>query len=227
MRSRRRRRLRRTPAPALERRDLGCACGLRQVRGARRLSWDLYGSHDAYRRRADTLVAFLLSNLGRDAGAPSLPILDIGAGDGLFAGLLARHALRVFAVEPEREAIAIADAKVAAEGLSDLVTTFAGSAESLPFPAHSARGALVLDVIEHLRNPVRALAEIRRVVVPGGRVLFATPAWRYGHRNDPVYHLDEYREEELTRQLAACGLSVVQTARIRGAYDDIVVLASA
>ena len=199
--------------------------GKYEARGA--YHWDLYGSHDAYRRRADTLVAFLLSNLGRDAGAPSLPILDIGAGDGLFAGLLARHALRVFAVEPEREAIAIADAKVAAEGLSDLVTTFAGSAESLPFPAHSARGALVLDVIEHLRNPVRALAEIRRVVVPGGRVLFATPAWRYGHRNDPVYHLDEYREEELTRQLAACGLSVVQTARIRGAYDDIVVLASA
>ncbi|MFM7261067.1 MAG: class I SAM-dependent methyltransferase [bacterium] len=198
--------------------------GKYEARGA--YHWDLYETHDAYRRRADTLVSFLLANLGQDRATASLPILDIGSGDGLFAGLLARHALHVSAVEPEREAIAIADARFAAEGLADLVTTIAGSAESLPFPARSARGALVLDVIEHLRNPVRALAEIRRVVAPGGRVLFATPAWKYGHRNDPVYHLDEYREEELVRQLAACGLSVVQTARIRGAYDDIVVLAS-
>jgi hypothetical protein len=42
-----------------------------------------------------------------------------------------------------------------------------------------------------------------------------------------VYHLDEYRPEELERQLHACGLRVVQTARIKGAYDDVVVLARA
>ncbi len=187
--------------------------------------WDLYNSHDAYRRRADTLIAFLRANLGQVADAAESPILDIGAGDGLFAGLLARHRLRVAAVEPEPEAIAIADARMAAEGLADLVTTTAGSAEKLPFPTHSARAALLLDVIEHLRNPVRALAEMRRVLIPNGLVLVATPAWRYGHRNDPVYHLDEYRLEELERQLTACGFHIVQTARIKGAYDDLVVLA--
>lgn len=187
--------------------------------------WNLYNTHDAYRRRADTLLSFLRANLGHQADAPQLPILDIGAGDGLFAGLLARHQYRVAAVEPEREAIAIADARIAAEGLADLVTCVEGSAENLPFPAHSARGALLLDVIEHLRNPVRALAEIRRVVIPGGAVLIATPAWRFGHRNDPVYHFDEYRPEELERQLEACGLRVAQTARIKGAYDDVVILA--
>ena len=199
--------------------------GKYEARGA--YHWDLYNSHDAYRRRADTLISFLRANLSHERDTLDLPILDIGAGDGLFAGLLARHQLRVAAVEPESEAIAIADARMAAEGLADLVTCMHGSAEKLPFPAHSARGALLLDVIEHLRNPVRALAEIRRVVVPGGAILIATPAWRYGHRNDPVYHLDEYRPEELERQLHACGLRVVQTARIKGAYDDVVVLARA
>jgi SAM-dependent methyltransferase len=84
---------------------------------------------------------------------------------------------------------------------------------------------MLLDVIEHLRNPVRALAEIRRVLAPAGVLLVATPAWRYGHRNDPVYHLDEYREEELARQLRACGFAITQTARIKGAYDDLVMLA--
>jgi len=86
---------------------------------------------------------------------------------------------------------------------------------------------MLLDVIEHLRNPVRALAEIKRVLAPGAALLVATPIWKYGHRNDPVYHLDEYREEELTRQLRACGFEIANTARIKGAYDDIVVLARA
>lgn len=197
--------------------------GKYEARGA--YHWDLYNTHDAYRRRADTLVSFLHANLAPVSDAPDLPILDVGAGDGLFAGLLARHRLRVLAIEPEPEAIAIADARIASEGLADFVTSMRGSAENMPIPARSARGALVLDVIEHLRNPVRALAEIQRVVVPHGPVLIATPAWRYGHRNDPVYHLDEYRPEELERQLAACGLQIVQTARIKGAYDDVVVLA--
>jgi SAM-dependent methyltransferase len=94
----------------------------------------------------------------------------------------------------------------------------------MPFPDGAFRAALLLDVVEHLRNPVRALREIRRVLAPGGVLLVDTPAWRYGHRNDPTYHLDEYRAEELARQLRACGLEVSSTARIRGAYDDIVML---
>ena len=72
---------------------------------------------------------------------------------------------------------------------------------------------------------MRALAELRRALAPGAALLVATPSWRYGHRADPVYHLDEYREEELARQLRATGFTIVQTARIKGAYDDLVVLA--
>ncbi|MGA0830415.1 MAG: hypothetical protein ACO3RG_03145 [Nitriliruptoraceae bacterium] len=70
-----------------------------------------------------------------------------------------------------------------------------------------------------------------QLLVTGGPVLdtadllTVTPSWRYGHRNDPIYHLDEYREEELVRQLKACGFAIAGTARIRGAYDDLVVLA--
>ena len=108
-----------------------------------------------------------------------------------------------------------------------LVACVEGTAESMPFPGASFRAAMLLDVVEHLRNPVRALAEIRRVLSPEGALLVATPAWRYGHRNDPVYHLDEYREEDLVRQLRATGFTIANTARIRGAYDDLVVLARA
>jgi SAM-dependent methyltransferase len=114
-----------------------------------------------------------------------------------------------------------------AAGLSARVACVQGAAEALPFADGSFRAAMLLDVIEHLRNPVRSLREIRRVLRPGAPLLVATPAWRFGHRNDPVYHLDEYREDELARQLHACGFTIAQTARIKGVYDDIVMIARA
>lgn len=212
----------------------GAAVGFEKYVDRGAYHWELYRTHDAYRRRADTLISFLRANLpsihavtsGQTPQASGeLPILDIGAGDALFAGLLARHGLHVLAVDAEAEAIAIADAAIARESLSDTVTCLQGTAENLPVPSDSCRAALLLDVIEHLRNPCRALAEIRRVLAPDGVLLVATPSWRYGHRNDPIYHLDEYREDELSRQLRACGFHVTHSARIKGVYDDLVVLA--
>lgn len=189
--------------------------------------WNLYATHDAYRRRADTLVSFLAANAPHGGAIGSLPVVDVGAGDALFAGLVARHGMHAVALDPEPQAIAGARAALESAGLASTVACVEGSAERMPFPDRSFRAALLLDVIEHLRNPVRALLEIRRVLAPGGALLVATPAWRHGHRNDPVYHLDEYREEELLRQLRACGFAIGSTARIKGAYNDIVVLARA
>ncbi len=183
--------------------------------------WNQYATHDPYRRRADAIVSFLVTNLPKG----DAPIIDVGAGDALFAGLVARHDARVVAVDPEPRAVECAQRAVAEAGLAARVSCVAGHAESLPFGDGSFRGAMLLDVVEHLRNPVRALREIRRMLLPGGMLLTVTPSWRYGHRNDPIYHLDEYREEELVRQLKACGFAIAGTARIRGAYDDLVVLA--
>lgn len=183
--------------------------------------WNLYATHDAYRRRADTLASFLVANTPPGAQR----VIDVGAGDALFAGLIARQGMHAVAIDPEPQAIACARVAIAAAELSDRVECMQGSAQSIAFPDATFRAAMLLDVIEHLRNPMRDLAEIRRVLIPGGVLLVATPNWRYGHRNDPVYHLDEYRDEELTRQLRACGFEVMTTAHIKGAYDDVVVLA--
>lgn len=182
--------------------------------------WQLYATHDAFRRRADAIVGFLAPALGAHARR----ILDVGAGDGLFSGLFARRGHDATALDPEPAAVELASRTAIQEGLGERMRSVRGSADAIPLADASIDAALLLDVIEHLRNPARALREIRRVVVPGGALLVATPAWRFGAQNDPVYHLDEYREEELARQLRATGFEVVQTARIRGAYDDLAML---
>jgi len=50
-----------------------------------------------------------------------------------------------------------------------------GSAESLPFPNESFDTATMLEVIEHLKNPEKALQEIKRILKPGGQVIISTP----------------------------------------------------
>ncbi len=51
------------------------------------------------------------------------------------------------------------------------------SATELPFPDASFDGAWTIWVLEHVPNPEKAMAEIRRVLKPGG-VLFFAPAWQ-------------------------------------------------
>lgn len=48
-------------------------------------------------------------------------------------------------------------------------------AEALPFPTNSFDLATANMVFEHLSDPVAALAEIRRVLVPGGVLVAITP----------------------------------------------------
>jgi SAM-dependent methyltransferase len=70
--------------------------------------------------------------------------------------------------------------RLAIEGIdqhysSDRVT--AGSVTALPYPAHRFERAICLDVLEHLtfEEQPRALAELHRVLVPGGELLVSVP----------------------------------------------------
>lgn len=48
-------------------------------------------------------------------------------------------------------------------------------AENLPFPAASMDGILLLDVLEHVRDPDACMGEVERVLAPGGRLVLNVP----------------------------------------------------
>lgn len=50
-----------------------------------------------------------------------------------------------------------------------------GDAHALPFPDATFDAVLVFDVLEHLQDPERALAGMRRVLRPGGRLILGVP----------------------------------------------------
>jgi SAM-dependent methyltransferase len=95
-------------------------------------------------------------------------VLDVGCGTGRFAAALAERGAKVWGVDPSPEMLA--QARAAAR---DGVGFKQGEAERLPFKdAWFERAILVLVV--HLVDRPRALAEVARVLAPGGRAVVAT-----------------------------------------------------
>ncbi|MGI9644977.1 MAG: methyltransferase domain-containing protein [Ilumatobacteraceae bacterium] len=90
------------------------------------------------------------------------PVIDIGAGPGLDAARTG-----AIAVDSSRA--------MAARAQSREVTVAVGDAHRLPF-ADGAAGAVRADrVLQHLAEPDAALAEMVRVLRPGGRLVVADP----------------------------------------------------
>jgi SAM-dependent methyltransferase len=95
-------------------------------------------------------------------------VLDAGCAFGFGTASLAR---RRWAVGLERSARYLAQAHARSPSLP-LVR---GDVTALPFADGSFDAVLLLDVLEHLPDPARALAEARRVLRPGGALVCTVP----------------------------------------------------
>lgn len=182
--------------------------------------WDNYRDVAPYRQRADHLVQLIRQLL------PKGRVVDVGCGDGLFTHLFAQGSLEAIGLDPETGGIEQARRRTAEERYPGTGPIFeVASGETMPLPDRSAHLVTMLDVIEHLDNPVAVLREARRVLTIGGGLFITTPAWQFGASSDAVYHNFEYTAEELSRQVIACGFEIKHTGRIGGTYRDLIVIA--
>jgi ubiquinone/menaquinone biosynthesis C-methylase UbiE len=96
-------------------------------------------------------------------------VLDVGCGTGTLTVALARRSARAIGVDPAPRMVAQARAK---QGCAP-VTFIVGSAEALPFADSSFDGATASMTVHHWRDAERGLAEVARVLRPGGRAAIA------------------------------------------------------
>jgi SAM-dependent methyltransferase len=117
-------------------------------------------------------AAYFLKNVGAIEGSD---LLDIGCGCGIIASTFARLGARARGVELDPRLADIARRLSGAAGDAPGPSFLAYDGRTLPFPDTAFDAALCLSVFEHVDAPGRLLAEVSRVLRPGGRILFNLP----------------------------------------------------
>ena len=79
-----------------------------------------------------------------------------------------------------------------------------------PLEAESVRVAVLLDVLEHLAQPVDVLRDVSRVLEPAGGIVFTVPAypWLFSDWDKNLGHFRRYTQRSLREQAEAAGLQV-------------------
>ena len=173
---------------------------------------------------------------GRERGR----VLVDGCGVGMYLDRLNRLAERAVGLDIEHERT------VEARGLAPRVTCAAG--EHLPFPAGYFDLLLSHEVLEHVQDDRQAIAEMVRVLRPGGRLVLFCPNRGYPFETHGVYwrgryrfgniplvnylprrwrdrlapHVDVYTRADLETLFAGLPVRWVRREIIASAYDNII-----
>jgi SAM-dependent methyltransferase len=162
-------------------------------------------------------------------------VLEVGCGAGRFLRAIgaSRPGLALTGVDVSRNALARLTER--APGIE----VRQGDAERLPARDAEFDAVLVIDVLEHLRQPERALAELRRVLAPGGLLHLHVPCegdplclWRWlpGQRGESGLkrrfggHLQRFRRRQVLARLRAHGftpLRVRHSLHLLGNVADV------
>jgi SAM-dependent methyltransferase len=181
------------------------------------------------------------------AAAPRLAspsrVLENGCGVGMYLEPLGRalHTPLIYGLEYDFER---AERAGQSQGVGRVVC---GAGEQLPYPDRCFDVVLSNEVIEHVQDDRQALAEMARVLRPGGRlVLFCPNRWypvethgiywrgQYHFGNIPLVnylpdrwrnrlapHVRAYTAHGLRNLLANLPLRIIRHTRIFGGYDNL------
>lgn len=140
------------------------------------------------------------STLIKEIPQGSKRILDIGCGDGYLASRMALALPNATVVGVDQEAAGIGIAREKCARIHN-VQFMVSACEGLEFEDRSFDVVVLADVIEHLGNPGRMVAEIARVLSTEGTAIITTPNRQDGSKWDPR-HDHEYTGDELKAALA-------------------------
>ncbi|WP_442814827.1 glycine/sarcosine N-methyltransferase [Streptomyces sp. NBC_01775] len=177
---------------------------------------------DASRRTVERMASGL--GLGKES-----TVLDLGSGFGGSARYLAEtfgcrvQALNLSEVENQRhkELNSIRD-------LTDRIEVVDGSFESIPFPDSSVDVVWSQDAFLHSGDRLRVLEEVRRVLKPGGSLVFTDPMAADGTETSAIQpildriHLDDMGSPGFyTRELTRLGFAPVPHEGAGGGFEDL------
>lgn len=136
-------------------------------------------------------------------------VLDVGCGDGFWTSRIARYGGHVTGLDPD--VIGLNYARSFRRSAN--VTYVQGLAESLPFADRYFDKVISVSCVEHFADPLRGIAEMARVLKPGGRIALSidsllaensAEAFREWHKRRH-FVTQYFNQETLTRILQSAG----------------------
>ncbi|HMO50309.1 MAG TPA: metalloregulator ArsR/SmtB family transcription factor [Kiritimatiellia bacterium] len=167
---------------------------------------------------------------GLAAGFSGRDVVDLGAGEGELALLLARFAGSVTAVDQSKAMLRQVAARAEEAGLSAVVRVCRADLEALPLEDGSADVALLSQALHHAAQPEKAVREAGRILRSGGQLIVLD---LMKHDQDWVREqwADQwlgFEEADVRGWMKAAGLREIRTDRLPAAAPEFsVLLASA
>jgi len=139
---------------------------------------------------------------------PSLTVGDLGCGTGQLTATVAPYVHRVIAVDASAEMLDAARKRLAAAANVDVRQ---GDLEALPIQPRELDAAMLSLVLHYSPDPARALAEVARVLQPGGRVLIVDmlPHDREEYQQRMGHVWLGFSEKQISRYLTGSGFGNV------------------
>lgn len=136
-------------------------------------------------------------------------LVDVGGGAGGVTALLGWRTDRTVVVEGSGVLCRLARSR-------HNLAAVQGGVAAVPVATGHAEVVCLLDVIEHLANPVAALAEAARIARPGGWVVVNVPAHPrlWSAADDELGHFRRYTRSALRADLVAAGLEPVSVGHV-------------
>lgn len=137
-----------------------------------------FDAFDAIREDADCEPPDLQERVYGLSRAAGLRVLDYGCGNGYVLQQFARHGAEVHGIDLTDRAVALSEARFRARGLTGRFTR--GDGLTIPYPDATFDVVTSMGVLHHIPDPRPVLAEINRVLKPGGRfvlMLYYARGW--------------------------------------------------
>jgi ubiquinone/menaquinone biosynthesis C-methylase UbiE len=186
-----------------------------------------HADHPGFSGLTGSLFAWLFLLMGRDTArlatelsgvGPADTVVDIGCGAGNAVRAAARAGAQAIGIDPSESMLRVARTATRA---TDTVTWAKGGAESIPLPDGTATVVWALATVHHWPDVDTGVAELRRVLAQGGRLLVLERQAQPGDTGFASHGWTAQQAESFAALCRSAGLTDVRTTEHRAGRRDL------